>query len=187
MIALVLAMTLAAQVDTAAIQSTSAAQAAKSAVTAPAAVETRPDGSQVWWIMSCPTRAQAGEIVVCGRPDDALPREPAPGRGANRDLSAANALALQSTPCAARQGGCQVGFNIFGPPTMLVRVIGKLINPRSDCCEGNDATDPLSLVRDAATGLKRAFAAKPDRSNRVPIVLDEPVISPQPVPVADKP
>ncbi|USU11824.1 hypothetical protein NF701_15000 [Sphingomonadaceae bacterium OTU29THOMA1] len=146
-------------------------------------VETRADGSQRWSIMSCPTRQKAGEIVVCGKRDQNDFDGPAAGRGANRDLSAANALALQATPCAARQGGCQVGVNILGPPTMLVRVIQKLVNPNSDCCEGSDATNPLSLVRDAAKGVKGAFAAKVDKSNRIPIVLDDPAPVAVPPPV----
>lgn len=141
---------------------------------APAPVETRTDGSQSWSIMSCPTRAQAGEIVVCGQKDQSAFEGPAPGRGANREMSGAQALALQSTPCAARVGGCQVGVNILGPPVMLARVVQKLVNPNSDCCEGSDATNPLALVRDAARGVKGAFAGKVDKSNRVPIPLDDP-------------
>lgn len=140
----------------------------------PTPVETRADGSQTWSILSCPTRAKAGEIVVCGDRDRNAFEGPAAGRGANREMSAGQALALQSTPCAARIGGCQVGVNVFGPPTMLVRVIQKLVNPNSDCCEGGDATNPLSLVRDAASGVKAAFKRKVDTSNRVPIPLDDP-------------
>jgi len=142
----------------------------------PAPVATRPDGSQSWSIMSCPTRAQAGEIVVCGSRDQNAFEGPAAGRGANRDMSGAQALALQSTPCAARVGGCQVGVNILGPPTMLVRAVQKLVNPNGDCCEGDDATNPLSLLRDATKGVKGAFAGKVDRSKRVPILLDDPAI-----------
>jgi hypothetical protein len=148
--------------------------AAQDAAAAPAPVETAADGSQRWSIMSCPTRAKAGEIVVCGKKDQNAFEGPPAGRGANLDLSGMRALELESTPCAARVGGCQVGFNILGPPTMLVRAVQKLVNPDSDCCEGGDATNPLSLVRDAAKGVKRAFTAKPDRSNRIPIPLDDP-------------
>lgn len=140
----------------------------------PAPVETRADGSQSWSIMSCPGRAQSGEVVVCGRKDQNEFEGPAEGRGSNRELSGAKALALQSTPCAARLGGCQVGFNILGPPTMLVRAVQKLVNPKSDCCEGGDATNPLSLVRDLVGTAKKGSAAKVDKSNRVPIPLDDP-------------
>jgi len=167
---------------------TAAAPAAE-APTAPAPVETRADGSQRWSIMSCATRSAAGEVVVCGRKDQNQFEGPPVGRGANRDLSAANALALAAPPCAARLGGCQVGVNVLGPPTMLVRVVQKLINPKSDCCEGDDATNPLSLVRDAARAMKKG---KPvDTTGRVPIALDapgpagriEPAVSPTPVAV----
>ena len=116
----------------------------------PAPVETRADGSQSWSILSCPSRARSGEIVVCGKKDQNAFEGPPAGRGANREMSGAQALALQSTPCAARIGGCQVGVNILGPPTMLIRAVQKLVNPDSDCCEAGDATNPLTLVRDAA-------------------------------------
>lgn len=149
----------------------------------PVPVETRADGSQSWSILSCPERATKGEVVVCARRDQNAFEGPPAGRGANRDMSAANALALQSTPCAARIGGCQVGVNVFGPPTMLVRVIQKLVNSDGDCCEGSDATNPLSLVRDAAKGMKGAFAGKVDKSNRVPILLDDPAPAPAPAAV----
>ncbi len=149
--------------------------AAPPAAPAPEApVETRSDGSQRWSIMSCDTRTKAGEIVVCGQRDQNAFEGPPAGRGANREMSGATALALADTPCAARVGGCQVGVNVFGPPTMLVRVIQKLVNPNSDCCEGSDATNPLSLVRDVVTSAKRARAPKPDKANRIPIVLDDP-------------
>lgn len=140
---------------------------------APPRVETRADGSQSWSIMSCPTRAKAGEIVVCGDRGQNAFEGPAVGRGANREMSGQQALALQNTPCAARVGGCQVGVNVFGPPTMLVRVIQKLVDPNSDCCEAGDATNPLALVRDAASGVKSAFKRKADTSHRVPILLDD--------------
>lgn len=93
-----------------------------------------------------------GTIVVCGNGDTGnripLPDEgePPAGRGANRDLSAARALALQGTPCAATQKGCTVGF---GPP----------IAP---------------LVGAAAQALQSAFAKKPDKRGRVAIPLDDP-------------
>lgn len=151
-----------------------AAQEAGAATPVAAPVETRADGSQRWSIMSCGKGVPASDVLVCGSRDADAFEGPAPGRGANREMSAANALALQSTPCAARVGGCQVGFNILGPPTMLVRIIQKLVKPSSDCCEGGDATNPLSLVRDVAKGVKGAAAGKVDKSNRVAIPLDDP-------------
>ena len=97
-------------------------------------------------------QAESADIVVCadGKSSQSLPLPeeagPPPGRGANRELSAAKVLALEGTPCAARQGGCTVGF---GPPIMPV--IGAL-----------------------AKAAKAAFARKPDKSNRVAIDLSEP-------------
>lgn len=164
MIALLIALTIAVQAAAVPLPSTTAP------TPAPAVVETLRDGSQRWSILTCPPQPKPGDIVVCGRKDDTV----ASGHGANRNLSAANALALQPTPCAARVGGCQVGSNVLGPPTMLVRIVGKLINPDGDCCESGEATDPIALVRDAAQGVRRAFAAKPDRSGRVAISLDDP-------------
>jgi hypothetical protein len=93
-----------------------------------------------------------GDIVVCGNGDSGnrlpLPdeRAPAPGRGANPEVSGMGALALQSTPCAARLAGCTVGF---GPPLV-----------------------PMAVA--AVKALKGAFAKKPDKSGRVAIPLDDP-------------
>jgi hypothetical protein len=60
---------------------------------APAPVATRADGSQSWSILSCPSRAQAGEIVVCGQKDQNAFDGPPVGRGANREMSGAQDLA----------------------------------------------------------------------------------------------
>ncbi|HXH14551.1 MAG TPA: hypothetical protein VNJ10_00290 [Sphingomonas sp.] len=95
------------------------------------------------------------EIIVCGATANTSPRLPMrDDRGpsdrpvaSNPNLSAVRALDLSDTPCAARQGGCQVGF---GPP--------------------------LAPIAKAAVGLiKSALAKKPDKSGRVPIDLDGPV------------
>ena len=95
------------------------------------------------------------EIIVCGGPAANSPRLPLPDeRGppdhavaSNPNLSAVRALDLSETPCAARQGGCQVGF---GPP--------------------------IAPIAKAAVGLiKSALAKKPDKRGRVPIDLDGPV------------
>lgn len=131
----------------------------------------------------CASPAPNGDIVVCKRGPDGqrLPlrdeRDPAPGRGANPEVSGAQSLALQGTPCAARQGGCQVGVNILGPPVMLIRAITKLVNPANECCEGDGATNPMGLARDAVHGVKGMFARKPDKRGRVAIALDEPAPS----------
>lgn len=98
------------------------------------------------------TRGERADIVVCadGKSSQSLPLPdeagPPVGRGSNRELSAAKVLALEGTPCAARQGGCTVGF---GPPIMPV--VGAL-----------------------AKAAKSAFARKPDKRGRVPIDLDAP-------------
>lgn len=98
----------------------------------------------------CRTRSDKDDILVCSKgpygsrlplPDE---RAPPDGRGANRDLSAANALALQGTPCAATQKGCTVGF---GPPIM-------------------------PIAKALAGAVKSAFARKPDKRGRVAIPLD---------------
>ena len=102
--------------------------------------------------------AGSKDIVVCGEP---LPsqRLPLPGEAVsdgpvpvNRELTGRGALAAAGTPCAVRQGGCQTSF---GPPIvpMIVGAVG--------------------LVKDA-------FKKHPDKSNRVPIPLDDP----QPAPSA---
>ncbi len=104
----------------------------------------------------CATQSRDGnEIVVCGTPENGNPRLPMrddrepPDHpvASNPELSAARALNLAGTPCAALQRGCQVGI---GPPIM-----------------------PIAK---AAVGLvKSALAKKPDKRGRVPIDLDGPV------------
>jgi hypothetical protein len=82
------------------------------------------------------TSKDGNEIVVCGGPEANSPRLPLPDERGPPD-----------TPCAARQGGCQVGF---GPP--------------------------IAPIAKAAVGLiKSALAKKPDKRGRVPIDLDGPV------------
>ena len=104
----------------------------------------------------CATQTQDGnEVVVCGKSATTTPRLPMrDDRGpsdhavaSNPNLTAVRALELSDTPCAARQGGCQVGF---GPP--------------------------IAPIAKAAVGLiKSALAKKPDKRGRVPINLDGPV------------
>ena len=98
----------------------------------------------------CRTPTDRDDIVICTRdpmgqrlplPDE---RAPPDGRGANPDLSAARALALQATPCAATQRGCTVGF---GPP--IVPIAKALVG-----------------------AAKSAFARKPDKRGRIAIPLD---------------
>ena len=127
------------------------AAAATQPATAPQSVATT---SQRFSILAkqCGQPDDKGTIVVCGNGDtgNRLPlpdeRDPAPGRGANPELSSVRALELQGTPCAARQGGCTVGF---GPPIV-----------------------PMAIA--AAKALKSAFARKPDKRGRIAIPLDDP-------------
>lgn len=95
------------------------------------------------------------DVVVCGAPATSTPRLPMrdergpPDRAvpSNPDLSAARALSLSATPCAASQWGCP---SSFGPP--------------------------IVPIAKAAVGLvKSALAKKPDKTGRVPIDLDGPV------------
>ena len=125
------------------------------------------------------------DIVVCARGPDGQrlpfpeergpPDRPVPG---NPDMTGVGALAMEATPCAATQGGCQVGFNILGPPVAAVRLLTKLINPKNDCCEPGEATDPMLLARDGLRAIKAMTRKKPDTSNRIAIPLEDDPIPP---------
>ena len=102
----------------------------------------------------CVRQAPDSDIVVCGNADPTSPRLPLPDdRGppdhpipSNPNLTGIGALAATSTPCAATQWGCQVGF---GPP--------------------------LAPIINGAVGLaKSVFAKKPDKTGRIAIPLDDP-------------
>lgn len=104
--------------------------------------------------------AANGDVVVCG---DALPsqRLPLPGEAVsegpvpvNRELTGRGALAAAGTPCAVRQGGCQTSF---GPPI-------------------------IPMIVGAAGLIKDAFRKHPDKSNRIPIPLDDPAPGAQATP-----
>lgn len=95
-------------------------------------------------------RARQGEIIVCGDP---IPSQtlPLPDLAvadrpvpSNPNRTGIGALAAEPSPCATLQGGCQVGF---GPPLAPIVAAGIGV-------------------------IKRTFAKKPDKTNRVPIVLD---------------
>nr|WP_183986625.1 hypothetical protein [Sphingomonas jinjuensis] len=102
-------------------------------------------------LQDCPRETNAkGDVVVCADspnaqriplPDERVPSGPVPS---NPNLTGIGALGADGTPCAARQGGCLVGF---GPP--IVPMVKGLVN-----------------------AAKSAFARKPDKSNRIPIPLD---------------
>ncbi|MDH7974668.1 hypothetical protein QH494_20955 [Sphingomonas sp. AR_OL41] len=92
------------------------------------------------------------DVVVCAptNQQQRLPlrddRGPAEGPvPVNPELNGRGALNAEGTPCAARQGGCQVGF---GPP--IVPILAALVG-----------------------AVKSGLAKHPDKSNRVAIPLDD--------------
>jgi hypothetical protein len=99
-----------------------------------------------------PPVAGSKDVVVCARPNQEqrlpLPDERGPPDhpvASNPELTGSGALAAESTPCAAHQGGCTVGF---GPP--IVPIIAALVG-----------------------AVKSGLAKHPDKSNRVAIPLDD--------------
>jgi hypothetical protein len=122
------------------------------------------------------------EVLVCGQGDSAarlpLPAERGPPdrpMASNPDLSGSGALAVVSSPCATLSQGCGVGMDIFGGGTFVVRAVGKLVDPDSCCEEPGEATNPARLAKDVWSALKRSVRKKPDKSNRIPIPLDDPL------------
>ncbi|MBA4048815.1 MAG: hypothetical protein C0476_09780 [Sphingomonas sp.] len=103
------------------------------------------------------TRKKDADVVVCGNP---LPSQRLPypdlvdtgrGRPSNPHLTGARALELQNAPCAVQAGGCGgAGIPILG----MALWAGKLI----------------------AGAVGDATKAKPDKSKRVAIPLDDPVV-----------
>lgn len=98
--------------------------------------------------------------------------------GTNPDTNGVGAMNAEATPCSARQGGCQIGVDLFGGGTAAVRLIQKIVAP-SSCCEApGEATDIGLLAKDVAgavrKGVGKAFRKKPDTSNRVAIDLAAP-------------
>lgn len=104
-----------------------------------------------------PREKQDADVVVCGNalPSQRLPfpNEPDPSRGrpSNPDLTGARALELQRTPCAVQAGGCGgAGIPILG---IAVWAGSKLVEAIGD-----------------------AAKSRPDKSKRVAIPLDDPVV-----------
>ena len=130
------------------------------------------------------TRTRApDEIVVCA---DALPSQelPLPAEAVstrpvpvNRDMTGVGALNAAATPCAARVGGCQVGMDLFGMGTALIRGVQKLVAPNSCCEEPGEGTSAGRLMLDTVAGVGKLTKGKPDRTGRVPIDLNEPVMT----------
>lgn len=148
-----------------------------------AAPETAADGSQRWSVLADPcasARQGTKEIVVCGQVAE-QPRLPIPGeRGppdrpvpSNPDISGSGALAATGAPCATLSQGCTTGVDLFGGGTALVRLVGKLIDPGSCCEDPGEATNVIGLVRDGARAVGRVGKKKPDKSKRIPILLDD--------------
>lgn len=132
-----------------------------SALLALALVQVAAEPPQRWSVLTgddgiCrPSTTDENEVVVCAaRNGDRIPlpdeRVPIQRQRAAVGDSRAGLDAL-GTPCAATQWGCQVGFGpslpqIIGGAKAVGRVVGSL------------------------------FKGKPDRSERVPILLDDPVM-----------
>lgn len=158
--------------------------AQESSVAPAAQVTPDPKAKPVWSIKADPCATARGglnEIVVCGSAQDS-PRLPLPAeRGppdhpvpSNPNVTGEGALAVATAgaPCAARVGGCQVGLDIFGAATFLVRAVGKAVDPNSCCDRPGEATNPGMLVVDAVKGVGRAFKKK-DKRPRIAIPLDD--------------
>lgn len=99
------------------------------------------------------TTAEGGEIVVCAPtkptarlplPDERAPVGPLMITGAAERMVDPAPRPIGGAPCSSVQSGCLVGF---GPSP--------------------------AMVRSAVGAIGKAFAKKPDKSNRVPIVLDD--------------
>lgn len=128
-------------------------------------------------------RPATGEIVVCADPlpaqDVPLPAEAISSRAVpvNRDMTGMGALDAEASPCATRVGGCATGMDILGAGTALVRGVQKLVAPGSCCERDGESTSPAMLVGDVVGGIGRAGKRKPDRTRRVAIDLDDPVLT----------
>ena len=129
----------------------------------------------------CARRSVHDDIVVCA---DALPEQalPLPAEAVstrpvpvNRDMTGVGALRAEGTPCAARVGGCQVGVDMLGMGTALIRGVQKLVAPNSCCEEPGEATSTGRLLADVVGGASRLGKRKPDKAGRVAIDLADPV------------
>ena len=130
---------------------------------------------QSWSILTppaCPGSSPT-EVVVCGTNGTPAPRLPLPDERLPQDRprqpTGDPRAALDNAGPVCPPGGC-TGVDLLTVPVVLIRGIGALIHPHS-CCENGEGKDPMALLRDVG----RKFRKKPDKANRVPIVLDEPV------------
>lgn len=111
-------------------------------------------------------------MVVCAPAEGQrlpLPEERDPPPGARRPTGDPRAGLDNAGNGACATSGCEVGVNLIGVGVAAVRLVGKLIDPNS-CCESGQATDPMALIGNVG----RAFRNKPNKSDRVPIALDDP-------------
>jgi len=129
---------------------------------------------QSWSILTppaCPGSSPT-EVVVCGTNGTPAPRLPLPDERLPQDRprqpTGDPRAALDNAGPVCPPGGC-TGVDLLTVPVVLIRGIGALIDPHS-CCENGEGKDPMALLRDVG----RKFRKKPDRANRVSIVLDEP-------------
>jgi hypothetical protein len=118
-------------------------------------------------ISDCAAAAAAGDnrdVVVCGADTAAAQRVPLPsdyvpnnGVPSNPYKTGAGALAAEGTPCAALQGGCQVGF---GPPLVpmvaaAVRGVKSALQDRREArarAADGDRRQPIDLAGTAPAG-----------------------------------
>ena len=130
---------------------------------------------QSWSILTPPACPDSNptEVVVCGTNGAPAPRLPLPDERLPQDRPRQPIgdprAALDNAGPVCPPGGC-TGVDLLTVPVVLIRGIGALIDPHS-CCENGEGKDPMALLRDVG----RKFRKKPDKANRVPIVLDEPV------------
>jgi len=131
----------------------------------------------------CVRKSSDNEVVVCADPLPAqalpLPDEAvSPGpRPVNRDMTGIGALRAEGAPCGATTLGCTTGVNVFGMATALVRGVQKVIAPGSCCEEPDEGTDHFRLAGDIINGVGKAGKRKPEKTKRVAIDLDEPVLA----------
>ncbi|MEG8040676.1 hypothetical protein QP166_15510 [Sphingomonas sp. LR60] len=131
----------------------------------------------------CVRKDDAEEVVVCADPLPAqvlpLPSEAISTRSVpvNRDMTGVGALNAAQAPCATIVGGCNTGLNILGMGVAAVRGVQKLVAPGSCCEREGEATNPFMLVGDAVKGVAKAGKQKPDRTKRVAIDLEDPVLA----------
>ncbi|MGJ3628025.1 hypothetical protein AB5I41_15420 [Sphingomonas sp. MMS24-JH45] len=95
----------------------------------------------------------------------------------NRDVTGIGALRAEATPCAATSRGCQVGVDMLGMGTALIRGVQKLVARTAAARNRARAPGTGKLLADAIGGVAKAGKRKPDKGGRVAIDLADPVTS----------